>query len=868
MALYETDSKEAKKLDKIIKRLKIAVKADEGIRDKGIEALKFLNGDQWDAGEKRRRSTSGRPALQVNVLPKFVDQVVGDGRHNRPRCKVRPASDGAAIGVANIREGLISDIEYASNAEAIYDSALEMAVSSGYGAWRVCTRYCEDNPFQQECYLEYIENPFLVYLDPSTKDPAGMGAKWGFALSKLSKDEFEDEYPDAVYPQDALKTGRGLSDEHWYEEGLVTVAEYYEVIEEDVDMVLLDNGAVIKKDDLADYIKDWRKKHAPKPPAMPAMPGQMGQPPMGAPQPPQPVPGQMMPQGAPMGQPKPPMGAPPMGAPQGAPPMGQPKPQMMPPGGAPPMGGQHAPMMPPSMVPGLGLQQPKPPQPPKVVEKATAKQRKVKQYLCTACEFLNEHGHKGEDFPGKHVPLIQVRGKQRNIEGKRHIRGLIHDAIDTQKLLNYWETSGAEVVALAPKNPWVGTAKMFEGYENDYASANVENFPYLKYNVDPEAPQLKPERQGMPQAPMAIFQQSQRCMDNIKAVIGMYGSDVGESDSAQTGKAIMQRQRPGDIATFVFQDNLARSIKLSGIVLNDMLNEVYDTERDVRVRGNDGTEAFVPINTTLDKAIKKIQGDTTKFGAMNLPKLQEEVIQHGRYAKFNHLGSGRYDIVIATGPSYATARQESQQNLLTLVQAMPQQMGIAADLVVKNMDFKDAEEMARRLERALPQGMVKPRPGEPPPEPLPPPPQVQLMQAKSQIEQSKLEIQKMKMQQETVKMKHEEIKMQIELTKLEVEKAKAQAELKGDDGHMDKIKALDDMRKSNRQHEIEKEKLALEKDKFAHQRSKDAASFLHNRDMDDARHALDTQKHEHMADQSDIQNSIDFAAISDEGKEQ
>ena len=95
MPRYETDSKPAKKLEKILKRLKKCVKADEHNRKEGVEDLKFLNGDQWDAMEKRRRSLSGRPALQINLLPKFVDQVVGDGRHNRPRCKVRPADDGA-----------------------------------------------------------------------------------------------------------------------------------------------------------------------------------------------------------------------------------------------------------------------------------------------------------------------------------------------------------------------------------------------------------------------------------------------------------------------------------------------------------------------------------------------------------------------------------------------------------------------------------------------------------------------------------------------------------------------------------------------------------------------------------------------------
>ena len=74
-------------------------------------------------------------------------QAVGDERHNHARVKVRPVSVGGDTKLAEIRAGIIAEAEYVSNAESIYDYAHEMQCRGAYGAWRVLTRYCADNPF-------------------------------------------------------------------------------------------------------------------------------------------------------------------------------------------------------------------------------------------------------------------------------------------------------------------------------------------------------------------------------------------------------------------------------------------------------------------------------------------------------------------------------------------------------------------------------------------------------------------------------------------------------------------------------------------------------------------------------------------------
>jgi hypothetical protein len=390
-------------------------------------------------------------------------------------------------------------------------------------------------------------------------------------------------------------------------------------------------------------------------------------------------------------------------------------------------------------------------------EPVIAKTRKAENYVIhhykiTASEILSDNGVDGESFPGKYIPIILVRGKKRNIEGKTYIRSLVREAKDPQRLVNYWESGGAEVVALAPKAPWLGTPKMFEGFEEDYRQANVENFPYLKFNPDPDIPGFTPKRMGMGDVPVAIFTQIQRANENLKSVIGLFNRDVGDNGPEVTGRAILAAQKPGDTATFIFPDNLAKAIAHSGRILNEIIPAIYDTERDIRIRNFDDSEAFVPINTSARAAAEMIAANPDRYEGMNLKSLQSTIKKNGADGKFNDLTTGKYDVVVTTGPSYSTQRQESAENMLRLVNADPRIMQVAGDLVVKNLDFKDADELESRIRKTLPAGLAKPKEGDEPMPPKPPTPD-------QQIEASKLEYQKLKTEAEKQRLEIQKVKL-------------------------------------------------------------------------------------------------------------
>lgn len=637
-------------------RLKTAIDGDRHNREQAIEDLKFLNGEQWDETEKTRRKNKNRPALTVNLLRKYKKQLVGEQRQNRPRIKIRPVDSKADPKIAKIREGIIANINYLSNFDNILDQAYGQVVSCGYGAWRILTRYTEENPFLQEIYKEPIPNPFLVYWDPGAKNYDKSDAKWCFVLCKYSKKEFEEEYPDADMPGgDEFDKGTGTNNEHWYDKDTVTVAEYY--VKEPIEKTwaLLSDGQVMEEGEAQKKIDEVMKPLLEKAP---------------------------------------------------------------------------------NAIPILKIEKTK-----------TAEEYKVREYIITAKAIIETH-----DWAGKFIPIVSIFGEQINIEGKPYIQGLIKDAKDPQRIYNYWHTSAAERIALAPKSPYIGSAKMFEGYEADWKASNTDNLPFLKAKHDPNFKGILPRREPPIQADQGLITAIQEAKQNIKDTIGMFNADVGDVGPERSGAAINARQKPGDIATFEFFDNLVKGIKYDGMVTNDALPYYYNTERDVRLRNEDSTETFIPVNTTAQKALNEISQNPLKYQGLDKNALIGMAQKKGFDAKYNDLTVGKYDVVVDTGPSYATQRSESAEYMLKLINSDPDISKMGRDILVRNMDFLGADELAERLKKMLPPGLIELKAGEEPPKPLPPAPQMLLMQAKVQNEQARQKVAMIKAQVELVRL--------------------------------------------------------------------------------------------------------------------
>lgn len=151
----------------------------------------------------------------------------------------------------------------------------------------------------------------------------------------------------------------------------------------------------------------------------------------------------------------------------------------------------------------------------------------------------------------------------------------------------------------------------------------------------------------------------------------------------------MARQREGDVSTFHFIDNLARSIRHTGRVIIDLIPHVYDAPRIVRVIGEDGSQTPQAINQPAPE-IDKETGE---------PKVDET----GQAVMAIHdLTAGKYDLTVSTGPSFTTQRQETAEQMMMLIQAYPDAAPLIGDILVKSLDWKGADEIAERLKKMLP----------------------------------------------------------------------------------------------------------------------------------------------------------------------
>ena len=305
-----------------------------------------------------------------------------------------------------------------------------------------------------------------------------------------------------------------------------------------------------------------------------------------------------------------------------------------------------------------------------VVREASYDWHKVKRAVMNGADILEDW----VEFPSRFIPIIPVLGEELHIGEARVRHGIIRPARDAARLYNYWRTAGAEMVALAPKAPFMATAAQIGPYKAMWDKANKTPSPYLLYSPDPEAPTAYPQRATQIEPPSAMWQEAGVAAEDIKATTGIYDASLGAQGNETSGKAILARQREGDIGTFLYVDNLRMAIEHVGRIVMDMIPQVYDAERIVTILGDDGSAQPVPVNEV------QIDGSV-----------------------MNDLTAGRYDVKISTGPSYESKRAETADAMLQLVQAFPQLMAVGGDILVANLDFPRADELAERLKAMMAQ---------------------------------------------------------------------------------------------------------------------------------------------------------------------
>ena len=340
--------------------------------------------------------------------------------------------------------------------------------------------------------------------------------------------------------------------------------------------------------------------------------------------------------------------------------------------------------------------------------------RKIKYCKINGYEILEER-----EWAGKYIPVVRIVGNEFEVDGRLYVSGIVRNAKDAQRMYNYWVSQEAEMLALAPKAPFIGYGGQFEGYENQWKTANTTNWPYLEVNPDVTDGSGSilplPQRAQPPMASSGLLQAKAGASEDIKASTGQYNASLGMTSNERSGRAILARQREGDVGTYHYGDNLARGVRHITRQLVDLIPKIYDTQRVARIIGEDGETDMVKIDPMQAEPVKKIVD-------------QEGIV----IDKIYNPSVGKYDVVVTTGPGYATKRQEALEAMAQLLQGNPQLWQVAGDLFVKNMDWPGAQEMAKRFAKTIDPKLMQD--GDKPPE---------LQQAEMQIQAMGQEMEQM-----------------------------------------------------------------------------------------------------------------------------
>lgn len=378
----------------------------------------------------------------------------------------------------------------------------------------------------------------------------------------------------------------------------------------------------------------------------------------------------------------------------------------------------------------------------------TRESYQICRYLITASDVLE-----AKEWMGRFIPIVPVIGEEVRIGRKIVRRGIIREAKDAQRQYNYFISAHTEVVALQPKAPFMVTEVNVGKYQGMWEQASSKNFPYLLYTPDPKNGNAQPIRVQPAVSSEGITDGLTLANENMRRIIGIYDASLGARSNETSGVAIKARDKQGDTGTVVYRDNFVRAIKHGGKIMLDLIPHVYDTQRTIRIMGEDGKIDLMQINQERDKAGMPIVGPD------------------GQPIMLNDMSAGAYDVIAEAGNSYATKREEASDSMLAFLQTMPDTAPLVGDLVAKAQDWPMADKFAERLHAALPPAILqaeKDKEQEESGQPPQPDPQQEMAQ---QVQQAQLEAGMMEMQAKTAESAEKARK-----AKADADKAEADAE--------------------------------------------------------------------------------------------
>jgi hypothetical protein len=375
-----------------------------------------------------------------------------------------------------------------------------------------------------------------------------------------------------------------------------------------------------------------------------------------------------------------------------------------------------------------------------VLDERETENRKVKWYLLSDQEVLDE-----KDWLGNHIPIVPVLGQELSVAGKKVYSSLIKSLREPQKQYNWGVSAQVERIAMNPLSPWVMTEGQIEGHEKDWQESNVKHIAALQYKAEDIMghPVPPPFRTPIAGSDPAISEMVMEAGENLKAVSGVYDASLSTPGKETAGVAIDARQEQSDQANYHYYDNLCKAARHLYRQICDLIPKIYDSNRMVRILGEDDVEDIAYVNAHYAQINKNENGEVYDLSA------------------------GKYDVVVKAGPSFRTKKEKTVQLLTNLFRANPQYAASMGDLLAKMLDAP--QEVIDRARALLPPELqTNSKDGNPADKAMIQKQNAAMHQLMNQVEALKAEL-KNKLTIEQAKTEREIIKSEAELKKALIE---------------------------------------------------------------------------------------------------
>jgi hypothetical protein len=266
--------------------------------------------------------------------------------------------------------------------------------------------------------------------------------------------------------------------------------------------------------------------------------------------------------------------------------------------------------------------------------------------------------------------------------------------MDPQRLYNLQVSMLADTAAQDPGQIPIVGMEQIRGLEKHWEARNKKRPAFLPLRevrdksgniIAGATPAGYTQPAVMNQALAALLQQTSADIQEVTG--GSQAMQQMPSNIAQeTVNNLMNR---ADMASFIYLDNMAKSLKRAGEVWLSMAREVYGSEREVRIVNEDGSDDIAVLSAqVVDR-------------------------QTGAVVALNDLSVGRYDVTVDVGPSY-TARRDATVSVLTNVLSSmlptdPMRPAIQG-IILDNIDGEGLDDFKEyNRNQLLISGIAKPR---------------------------------------------------------------------------------------------------------------------------------------------------------------